>query len=400
MHTHCRTRAHHTPPAPLLQRVAQHALLAIASGLCLCCSPKESRPGKMFGQNKEEVTLYDLPQIQQAGTLIGITLNGPDTYYEYHGREMGTQFLLAEDFARHIGARLQMETAADTATLREKLARHEADFIALETGPEEKWLTRDDTPLLKEAIAQWWNPQRKQSLPRPRTEEQQVKRTMRPLMHDKARGVISAYDQLLADGARTLGWDWRLLAAQCYQESGFDPQAESWVGARGLMQIMPGTASEMGIDVGQLTDPAVNIRAGARYLKKLQRTFADVHDASERTRFVLAAYNGGALHVRDAMALTHKHGGDPHRWEEVAPYVLKLSEPQFYNDPVVTSGYMRGSETVTYVAQTIERWHAYKIYARPHIRGSTPKPALKHLKNGTHRSSVKSAEHFDADSVS
>jgi membrane-bound lytic murein transglycosylase F len=52
-----------------------------------------------------------------AGTLIGITLNGPETYYEYRGQGMGTQFLLAKEYARHIGAKLQMETAPDAATL-------------------------------------------------------------------------------------------------------------------------------------------------------------------------------------------------------------------------------------------------------------------------------------------
>ena len=73
-------------------------------------------------------------------------------------------------------------------------------------------------------------------------------------MYDRANGIISAFDEHLTKGAEMIGWDWRLLAAQCYQESGFDPQAESWAGAKGLMQIMPATANEMGISTQQLYD--------------------------------------------------------------------------------------------------------------------------------------------------
>lgn len=377
----------------------KHLLLLPLLFLCVCCKQERQKPGVIFGQGKEDVTLYDLPQIQNAGTLIGITLNGPETYYEYHGQGMGTQFLLAEDFARHIGAKLQMETAPDTAALQARLAAGEVDFIALEMGEEKRWQTRDNTPLLTQSIAEWWNPSRKKSLPSPTIGNSGVKRKMQPVMCDRSRGVISAYDDLLIKGAESVGWDWRLLAAQCYQESGFDPQAESWMGARGLMQIMPATAREMGVQPGRLTDPAVNIRTAARYLNKLLRTFSDIKDPHERTLFVLAAYNGGALHIRDAMALTRKFGGNGHRWQEVSAYVLKLSEPQFYKDPAVSNGYMRGSETEAYVRQITERWQQYKGLARPHSRGSVPKPAKRNMKDGRHQSRVKSAGEF-TDSVS
>ncbi len=362
--------------------------------LCVCCKQERQKPSTIFGRASGDVALYDLPEIQNAGTLIGITLNGPDTYYEYHGQGMGTQFLLAEDFARHIGAKLQMETAADTAALLAKLADGEVDFIALEMGEGKKWQTRDNTPLLAQSIAEWWNPARKNSLPSPTSGTNGVKRKMRPVMRDRARGVISAYDDQLIKGAESVGWDWRLLAAQCYQESGFDPQAESWMGAKGLMQIMPATAREMGVQPHQLTDPAVNIHTGARYLKKLIRTFSDIQDPHERTLFVLAAYNGGALHIRDAMALTRKYGGNDHRWQEVSAYILKLSQPQYYKDSVVSNGYMRGTETEAYVRQITERWQQYKSHARPHSRGSIPKPAKRNLKDGKHHSHVKGAEEF------
>jgi membrane-bound lytic murein transglycosylase F len=160
------------------------------------------------------------------------------------------------------------------------------------------------------------------------------------------------------------------------------------------MQIMPATAQEMGVSVQQLYEPAVNIHTAARYLKQLNRTFADIKDKRERIKFVLAAYNGGALHIKDAMALAGKYGGNAHLWADVSGYVLKLSEPEYYRDPVVSNGYMRGSETEAYVRQILDRWFQYQGCARAYSKGSTPKPAKRNMKDGKHQSNVKSAEEF------
>jgi len=58
-------------------------------------------------------------------------------------------------------------------------------------------------------------------------------------------GQLSPYDALVKKHARTYEMDWRLITAQIYQESGFNPKATSWVGAKGLMQVMPRTAQEL-----------------------------------------------------------------------------------------------------------------------------------------------------------
>ena len=113
--------------------------------LCLiaCQGEKSPAPSPIFSQQAtEDDTLqhYDLPDIEEAGTLIAGTLSGPDTYYEYRGQGMGRQYSLAEEFARTIGARLQMDIAPDTATLRQRLANGDIDFIALDIP---RWTTRD-----------------------------------------------------------------------------------------------------------------------------------------------------------------------------------------------------------------------------------------------------------------
>ena len=102
-------------------------------------------------------------------------------------------------------------------------------------------------------------------------------------------GRLSPYDELVKKYARQYGQDWRLITAQMYQESKFDPQAISWVGARGLMQIMPVTGRELGFT--DLHDPEENIHAGVKYLSQLANRFAPQIPIEERMRFALAAYN-------------------------------------------------------------------------------------------------------------
>jgi membrane-bound lytic murein transglycosylase F len=167
--------------------------------------------------------------------------------------------------------------------------------------------------------------------------------------------------------SRDIRWDWRLMAAQCYQESTFDPKAVSFAGAKGLMQIMPGTADHLGVPRSQLYDPETNIAAAAKLIKELNGAFSDIRDGYERINFILASYNGGSHHIRDAMALARRDGKDAHRWADVSAYVLKLAQPKFYNDPLVKYGYMRGSETVDYVAKIRQRHAGYQGIKSPHM---------------------------------
>ncbi len=363
--------------------------------MCSCQSRSEHHPSVIFGSATDatDVTaVYDLPQIQQAGTLIGITMSGPDTYYEYRGQGFGLQFEMAEEFARQIGVSLQMELAADSSEMFARLEAGEADFVCMPSEGDKPWATREDTPLLTEAIAGWWDPGRAGRMALRSRQERVPQRHSRPVMKDRRHGVISAYDDLFIRYSSTAGWDWRLLAAQCYQESGFDPKAVSWAGAQGLMQLMPATATQLGVT--SVFDPEQNIAGAVRYIKQLNSTFQDISDPTERIHFVLAAYNGGSFHVRDAMALTQKYGGDERSWKQVAPYILRLAEPQYYRDPVVKHGYMRGSETEAYVSNIMQRWKDYRGSARAASTASKPAPARRNVENGEFQSKVKSADEF------
>jgi hypothetical protein len=116
--------------------------------------------------------------------------------------------------------------------------------------------------------------------------------------------ILPAYKSVrphLRRAAERSGVDYALLKAVIATESGFDAHAVSPKGALGLMQLMPATAERFGVAaagsrtlVQQLHDPAVNVRAGARYLRHL----LDLFDG--RLDLALAAYNAGEGAVRRA----------------------------------------------------------------------------------------------------
>ncbi|HKK71989.1 MAG TPA: transporter substrate-binding domain-containing protein [Candidatus Krumholzibacteria bacterium] len=169
-------------------------------------------------------------------------------------------------------------------------------------------------------------------------------------------GSISPYDDLVRRTAEAHGFDWRLVVAQMYQESRFDPDAESWAGARGLMQVLPRTAQELGID--DLHDPEKSIEAGLRYLEWVRERFPASLDPAERMWFTLAGYNAGHGHVRDARRLARRLGYDPDRWlGHVEHAMLKLSEPEHANR--ARHGFVRGREPVQYVRSIRDRYRAY-----------------------------------------
>ena len=330
--------------------------------LVACTAKQEKDTSVLFATEEAEadtLQYYDLHEIQSSGTIIAGTLSGPDTYYEYHGNGMGLQYRLAEAFAQSIGVVLQMEISPDTTSLLQKLKQGEIDFIALEMPT---WQTREDEPLLRGAITEWWKPDRvKQIESTANNTTVTVRRRMRPVMQDASHGIISAFDDLFRRYSSTAGWDWRLLAAQSYQESSFDPQAISYMGAMGLMQLMPGTAREVGVSQANVFDPQSNVAGGVRYINRLNTHYSFIADADERINFILAAYNAGAGHVDDARALAKKYGKNPNVWlGNVDAFVLKMSEAVYYNQPEVKHGYFRGSETYDYVNSIRTRWNEYK----------------------------------------
>lgn len=104
--------------------------------------------------------------------------------------------------------------------------------------------------------------------------------------------------------------DWLFVKAVMEQESGFNARAESPVGAGGLLQLMPLTAKDLGVN--DVNDPEDNIRAGVTYLKFLYNRFDEIKDRNERLKFTLGSYNAGRGHINKMLALARRSEGLPY----------------------------------------------------------------------------------------
>ena len=384
----------------IMHNLRNSTVVALLLLLFLACTTRQQEPvSPPWGDESDPLLdsdVFDLEQIEAAGEMIILTLSGPDTYYDYHGRQLGANYILAQQFADSLGVRLRVDVCRDTVELLNRFAQGDGDLIAIPmprhlvdttvnnpipVDAANPWLVSRQKPQLTEVLRSWYRPGRLDDARKQEAlllSKRSVRRRVFSPMLNRNGGIISHYDALFVKYSQPLRWDWRLMAAQCYQESTFDPKATSWAGARGLMQIMPSTADHLGLPRDKMYDAESSIAAASKYIGELEGKFTDIADRGERTKFVLASYNDGYHHIRDAMALAQRDGRQHHHWDDVAVYVLRLSQPQYYQDPIVKHGYMRGAETVDYVQKIHERWRSYRgVPTRPQGFHNIPQKSTK-----------------------
>ena len=159
---------------------------------------------------------------------------------------------------------------------------------------------------------------------------------LQPLMDDF---VFSAAENAL---------DPLMLAAQAYQESELDHSKRSPAGAVGIMQIKPSTAADSNVGIADVSAPADNIRAGARYLRFLMNRYFSVDEMDELQRwfFALAAYNAGPARIQRLRRQAEAEGYDPNQWLD--------------NVEVIAARKI-GRETVRYVRNVFKYYVAYQL---------------------------------------
>jgi membrane-bound lytic murein transglycosylase F len=124
-----------------------------------------------------------------------------------------------------------------------------------------------------------------------------------------------------------VGYDWRVFKAQAMAESEMNPNARSWVGARGLMQLMPSTFKEIqsrSSALGSIDDPEWNIAAGIMHDRGLWRLWERDSIDVDRREFMFASYNAGEGTIMNAQRACVAKSLDHRAWssvEVVAPNV-------------------------------------------------------------------------------
>ncbi len=156
---------------------------------------------------------------------------------------------------------------------------------------------------------------------------------------------LPLFQRFFEEASQKQNLDWRLLAAIGYQESFWDPKAQSPTGVRGLMMLTEETAKQM--EIADLLDPAQSIGGGARYLRHLLDRLPERITGTDRLWFGLAAYNIGLYHLEDARIITQKQGGDPDRWNDVSRRLPLLADPAWATK--TKYGLARGQEPVMFV---------------------------------------------------
>jgi membrane-bound lytic murein transglycosylase F len=178
--------------------------------------------------------------------------------------------------------------------------------------------------------------------------------------HQKHRIVsgstLSPYDDIVRSYVQAYNFDWRLIVSQMYQESRFDPLASNPTGASGLMQMLPRTAKELGVE--NLNDPEQAIASGVQYLDWTRDRFSKDLPVQEQIFFSLASYNAGFGHVKDAQRLAVQLGLQGDKWfNNVEKAMLLLQRRHYYKK--ARFGYVRGREPVNYVRDIHQRYLSY-----------------------------------------
>ena len=218
---------------------------------------------------------------------------------------------------------------------------------AIHSGGEQAWAVRPDCPVLEQSLSRFAATVKAGTLLGNMLFKRYFENTeyvTNPLDPQEI-GKLAPMAELFRKYARLYDFDWLKIAAQAYQESRFDMNRKSSMGAVGVMQIKPSTAAGPHVGIRDVTSLEHNIHAGVKYLRYLcDNYFKDV-DPDSRMDFALAAYNAGPARIMQVRKKAESMGLDPDKWFGNAEWAA-------FN--------LIGRETTAYVAHVQMYYAAYK----------------------------------------
>mgnify|MGYP002395050306 CR=1 FL=1 len=226
------------------------------------------------------------------------------------------------------------------------------DDLVVNEGGSIAWVTRKDTPELLDKINRFLRRYGKGTLVGNDTFNRYLKDANR--VRCAHSGQNTERTEELAHLFRVYGqrydFDWLMLAAQGFQESGLRQDRKSPAGAVGIMQIKPSTAADRNVGIADISTAENNIHAGAKYLRFLADRYFSDEGISDLNRWLLslAAYNAGPAKVARMRGEAAADGHDPNVW--------------FDNVEIIAARRI-GRETVTYVSNIFKYYVGYQIIA-------------------------------------
>jgi membrane-bound lytic murein transglycosylase MltF len=223
----------------------------------------------------------------------------------------------------------------------------------LSTGGDIAWAFRKDSPQLAEAVNAFAKEHKQGSLMgnilinKYLKSDKWVKNARSDDDIARFRSMVHLFQQYSSQ----YDFDWLLMAAQGYQESGLDQSKRSHVGAIGVMQVMPETARDKAVNIPEIEILENNIHAGIKYNRWVADNFFDEPGMRplDRALFAFAAYNAGPSRVRRLREEAKEQGLDENRW---------------FNNVELIAAKRIGRETVQYVSNIYKYYLAYQLVIR------------------------------------
>jgi membrane-bound lytic murein transglycosylase MltF len=329
-----------------------------------------SVPGKR-NVNEVVVTGPRSPQITSIDDLAGkrVFVRPSSSYFEslealnlslqQRGLEQveiaaANEYLETEDLLEMVNAGLIKITIVDDylatfwAQVLPKIVVHED--LAVATGRDIGWAIRQDATGLKTKVDTFVNANRDGKLLGNMLIKRYLQDTryVKNALAQKDRKRLEAVIAFFRKYAGQYEFDYLMVAAQGYQESGLDQGVVSRAGAIGVMQLLPTTAADKSVGIPDISNAESNIHAGAKYLRWIVNNYFDDPEIDEvnRTLFAFASYNAGPNRIRRLRATAAERGYDPNVW--------------FRNVEVVVANEV-GREPVQYVRNIFKYYTAYSL---------------------------------------
>lgn len=225
--------------------------------------------------------------------------------------------------------------------------------IKLRSGGQIAWAIRKNSPRLKNVINQFIKLHKKGTLKgnilykRYLQDTKWVRNSLAEKELQRFKDAVDFFKRY----SQQYHFDWLMIAALAYQESGIDQSKRSPDGAIGVMQLLPSTAADPNVNIRKIDIMENNIHAGIKYLRFLyDRYFKNESmDALNKMLFTFASYNAGPGSVIRLRREAAESGLDPNIW--------------FRNVEIIAARRM-GRETVQYVGNIYKYYIAYRYIVK------------------------------------
>jgi len=190
--------------------------------------------------------------------------------------------------------------------------------IQLRKGGEIAWMVRKDNPKLKKSLNRFLHTHKEGTLLGNIHFRRNFKNAgaLKNPIDLEEWDKLNKYEDIIRKYAEMYDFDWLLILALAFQESGLEQSKVSHAGAVGIMQIKLSTARDPNVGVEDISKVENNIHAGVKYLDFLRDRYFSAEDIRprDRVRLALAAYNAGPARIRRVRALAGEMGLDPNKW--------------------------------------------------------------------------------------